>query len=122
MIVFDAFSSDAIPVHLVTQQALDLYLSKLAQGGILVFHISNRSLNLKPILADLADSRNLECIVFDDLKPSSLEGKDPSEWVVMARSAPEISNLSINTQWKRLDGKGGRVWSDDFSNILQAIR
>ena len=122
LIVFDAFSSDAIPVHLVTQQALDLYLSKLAQGGILVFHISNRSLNLKPILADLADSRNLECIVFDDLKPSSLEGKDPSEWVVMARSAPEISNLSINTQWKRLDGKGGRVWSDDFSNILQAIR
>ncbi len=123
LIVFDAFSSDAIPVHLVTQQALDLYLAKLVEGGILVFHISNRSLDLKPILADLAASRKLECIVFDDLKPSSLEGKDPSEWVVMARSEPEISNLSINSQWKRLTGtKGARVWSDDFSNILQAIR
>jgi hypothetical protein len=123
LIVLDAFSSDAIPVHLVTQQALDLYLSKLAEGGILAFHISNRSLNLKPILADLAESRKLICIGFDDLKPSSLEGKDPSQWVVMARSAPEISNLSINTQWERLNGrKGARVWSDDFSNIVRAIR
>jgi hypothetical protein len=123
LIVLDAFSSDAIPVHLVTQQALDLYLAKLAEGGILAFHISNRSLNLKPILADLAESRKLICIGFDDLKPNSLEGKDPSQWVVMARSAPEISNLSINSQWQRLNGtKTGRVWSDDFSNILRAIR
>lgn len=123
LIVLDAFSSDAIPVHLVTEQALDLYLSKLAQGGMLVYHISNRSLNLKPILADLAESRKLICIGFDDLKPSSLEGKDPSQWVVMARSEPEISNLSINSQWQRLVGtKGGRVWSDDFSNIIRAIR
>jgi hypothetical protein len=123
LIVLDAFSSDAIPVHLVTQQALDLYLSKLTQRGILAFHISNRSLNLKPILADLAESRRLICIGFDDLKPSSFEGKDPSQWVVMARSEPEISNLTINSQWQRLSGrKGERVWSDDFSNIVRAIR
>ena len=123
LIVLDAFSSDAIPIHLVTQQALDLYLSKLAEGGILAFHISNRSLNLKPILADLAESRNLICIGFDDLKPGSFEGKDPSQWVVMARSPEEISNLSINSQWERLNGRrGARVWSDDFSNIIQAVR
>ena len=123
LIVLDAFSSDAIPVHLVTQQALDLYLSKLTEGGILAFHISNRSLNLKPILAELAESRKLLCIGFDDLKPSSLEGKDPSQWVVMARSAPEISNLSINSQWQPLKGRQGeRVWTDDFSNIMRAIR
>jgi hypothetical protein len=123
LIIFDAFSSDAIPVHLVTQQALDLYLSKLTKGGILVFNVSNRTLDLKPILADLAASRNLISIGFDDLKPSSLEGKDPSQWVVMARSELEISNLSINSQWQPLNGKkGGRVWTDDFSNILRAIR
>jgi hypothetical protein len=123
LLVLDAFSSDAIPVHLITQQALDLYLSKLSQGGILVFHASSRSLNLSPILADLAANRNLLCIGFDDLKPSSLEGKDPSQWVVMARSAPEISYLSINSQWKQLNGsKGARVWSDDFSNIFRAIK
>ena len=123
LIVFDAFSSDAVPVHLITKQALDLYLSKLAEGGVLVFHLSNRGLNLHPILADLAASRNLICIGFDDLKPSNLEGKDPSQWVVMARGAPEISNLSINSQWQRLNGrKDARVWSDDFSNILSAIR
>ena len=123
LIVLDAFSSDAIPVHLITQQALDLYLSKLAQGGILAFHISSRSLNLKPILADLAESRNLMCIGFDDSKPDSFAGKDPSQWVVMARSAPEISYLSINSQWEQLNGrKGMRVWSDDFSNIVRAIK
>jgi len=123
LVVLDAFSSDAIPVHLVTQQALDLYLSKLAEGGILAFQISNRSLNMKPILADLAESRKLICIGFDDLKPDSFEGKDPSQWVVMARSAPEISNLTINSQWVRLNGRrGARVWSDDFSNILRAIK
>lgn len=123
LIVLDAFSSDAIPVHLVTQQALDLYLSKLAPGGMLAFHISSRSLNLKPILADLAESRDLICIGFDDLKPGSLEGKDPSQWVIMARSSSEISNLSINSQWQRLKGrKGAGVWTDDFSNILRAIR
>jgi hypothetical protein len=123
LIVLDAFSSDAIPVHLITQQALDLYLSKLAGGGILAFHISNRSLDLTPILADLAQSRNLVCIGFDDLKPGSFEGKDPSQWVVMARSAPEISNLSINSQWQPLKGqRDRRVWSDDFSNIIRAIR
>ena len=123
LIVLDAFSSDAIPVHFVTQQALDLYLSKLAAGGLLAFHVSSRSLNLNSILADLAESRNLICIGFDDSKPSSFEGKDPSQWVVMARSAPEISYLTINSQWQRLNGrKGTRVWSDEFSNILEAIR
>ena len=123
LIVVDAFSSDAIPVHLVTEQALDLYLSKLATGGVLVFHISNRSLDLKPILSDLAASRNLICIGFDDLKPGPFEGKDPSQWVVMARSESEITNLSINSQWQRLNGrKGSRVWSDDFSNIVRAIK
>ena len=122
LIVLDAFSSDAIPVHLLTQQSLDLYLSKLAAGGILAFNISSRSLNLKPILADLAASRNLMCIGFDDLKPDSVEGKDPSQWVVMARSSGEISNLSINSQWKRLNGNArSRVWSDDYSNIFRAI-
>ncbi|HEX7296015.1 MAG TPA: fused MFS/spermidine synthase, partial [Pyrinomonadaceae bacterium] len=122
LIVVDAFSSDAIPIHLVTEQALDLYLSKLATGGILAFHISNRSLDLKPILSDLSDSRHLICIGFDDLQPGYFEGKDPSQWVVMARSEPEISNLTINSQWQRLHGKGSRVWSDDFSNIVEAIK
>lgn len=122
LIVFDAFSSDAIPIHLVTLEALDLYLSKLADGGILAFHISNRSLDLKPVVADLARNRRLFCFGFDDLEESSVEEKDPSQWIVMSRSAEEISNLSINSQWKRLYGAEGRVWTDDYSNIVRAIR
>src|SRR5262249_6430758 len=59
LIVLDAFSSDAIPVHLLTREALALYLSKLADGGLLVFHISNRYLDLEPVLADLANAAKL---------------------------------------------------------------
>src|SRR4029079_9593971 len=54
LIVLDAFNSDAIPVHLLTQEAIDLYTSKLATGGMLAFHISNRSLRLDSVLANLA--------------------------------------------------------------------
>ena len=75
LIVLDAFSSDAIPVHLITREALKLYLSKLADHGILAFHISNRYLNLKPVLGDLARDANLACLVQEDLKLDEAEKK-----------------------------------------------
>jgi hypothetical protein len=92
LIVLDAFSSDAIPVHLVTQQALDLYLSKLAVGGMLAFHIWPKS-DLKPILPTRPRAGKLMCIGFDDLQPG-FRGQGSVPWVVMARDA---ANLSINS-------------------------
>src|SRR5690348_14208171 len=70
LIVLDAFSSDAIPVHLMTQQALDLYLAKLKPAGLIVFHISNRNLDLSQVVADLAQSRQLSCLSLLDLTPA----------------------------------------------------
>src|SRR6266487_5038924 len=95
LIVLDAFSSDAIPIHLMTQQALDLYLSKLAPAGLLVFHISNRNLELSPVVAELAHSRNLTCLYFFDRTPSLPNGKDPSQWVVLLRN-PKDHGAIIN--------------------------
>src|SRR5205814_6227831 len=63
LIILDAFSSDAIPIHLITQEALALYLSKLAPGGVLFFHITNRHLDLAPVLGDLAQHAGLAAIV-----------------------------------------------------------
>ncbi|HEV7905055.1 MAG TPA: fused MFS/spermidine synthase [Pyrinomonadaceae bacterium] len=124
LIVLDAFSSDAIPMHLMTLEALDLYLSKLAPGGLLVFHISNRSLDLHPVVADLARARNLSCLVYDDTARNQPSGKEPSQWVVMSRRPEDVATLAADTaRWQQLEGRPERpVWSDDFSNIISIFK
>jgi len=123
LIVLDAFSSDAIPIHLITQQAIDLYLSKLGPGGLLVFHVSNRYLDLGPVVAALAQSRNLSCMALDDSMPTPIEAKDPSEWVVVARSPADFVELSKSSNARVLAGDAHRaVWTDDFSNILSVFK
>jgi len=123
LIVLDAFSSDAIPVHLMTVEALDIYLSKLAPGGLLVFHISNRSLDLHPVVADLALARSLVCLGFDDTARNQPGGKEPSQWVVMARRPEDVQTFAADTRWRPLEGRTGRpVWTDDFSNIVTIFK
>ncbi len=123
LIALDAFSSDAIPVHLMTEQALDLYLTKLAPTGLLVFHISNRSLDLHPVVADLARSRNLVCLARDDTQPTDVAGKEASQWVVMARSPADLNQLLTDPRWHLLPGDARRhVWTDDFSNIITIFK
>jgi hypothetical protein len=123
LIVLDAFSSDAIPVHLMTQQAVDLYLSKLAPGGLMVFHISNRNLDLTEVVADLAASRNLSGLSLLDLSPPQPNGKDPSQWVVLARNSADYGNLTKDADAKPLVSTSIEdVWTDDFSNILSVMK
>ena len=123
LIVIDAFSGDAIPVHLVTQQALDLYLTKLAAGGLLVYHISNRNLDLSGVVADLARSRNLTCISLLDTRPSEVGGRDPSHWVVMTQSPNAADGFMTEPFAHLLMGSAEReVWTDDFSNILSVFQ
>jgi hypothetical protein len=123
LIVLDAFSSDSIPLHLLTQQALDLYLSKLAPSGLLVFHISNRNLDLTSVVADLANSRNLAGFSLFDMQASQPNGKDPSHWVVMARDATYLSAIANDSNAKALEASDSqRVWTDDFSNIISVFK
>jgi SAM-dependent methyltransferase len=126
LIVLDAFSSDAIPVHLLTREALKLYLSKLAADGLLVFHISNRYLDLEPVLADLASQAKLISRHWDDWNVSpeeSANGKEESHWVVMARREGDLGYLSKKAQWLPLEGRlPPQVWTDDFSNLLGVFK
>jgi len=122
LFVLDAFSGDAIPLHLITQEALDVYLSKLASNGMLVFHISNRHLDLAKVMADLANSRSLYCIGLYDPAPYDENGKDTSVWVVMGRQRADVGNLSSSSFARVLTGDGRRVWTDDFSNILSVLK
>lgn len=105
LIVLDAFSSDAIPVHLLTREALGLYLAKLAGSGLLAVHVSNRSLNLHPVVGDLARNANLTALVFDDLKNDLTGSKDPSQWVVMARRPSDLGGLIEDPRWRVLKGR-----------------
>ena len=123
LIVLDAFNSDAIPIHLMTEEAINLYMSKLALGGMVAFHVSNRSLRLDRVLADLAKRNNSMSLRSVDGEHNPKTGKDPSEWVVMARQSPAFDTLSQNHNWRLLEGRTeANAWTDDFSNILSVFR
>jgi hypothetical protein len=126
LIVLDAFSSDAIPTHLLTREALRLYRSKLKADGILAFHISNKCIDLAPILGALARDAGLRCLVRRDLDLSPVElksGKEPSTWAVMAARYAHLDSLSNDTRWVPPQVPHGEaVWTDDFSSIIEHLR
>jgi hypothetical protein len=127
LIALDAFSSDAIPVHLLTREAFALYFEKLAEDGVLAAHISNLYLDLAPVLAALADDAGRVAYVREDADvPEALSdrGKSSSTWVAMARSPTPLVDLILrNTGWTPLDRpRGARVWTDAYSDVLSAIR
>ncbi len=130
LIVLDAFSGDSIPMHLMTREALALYLRKLAPGGILAFHISNLYFRLAPTLGNLAQDAHLACLVANDTGVTEEQiqaGKSPSIWLVMARSPADLSALSSNRSyafgWTEVYGRpGARIWTDDYSNLLSVVK
>ena len=129
-IALDAFSGDSIPVHLLTREAIALYLSKLTPHGILAFHISNLYLNLAPTLGNLARDAHLVCMIESDAPLSKIQqsqGRLPSTWVVMARNQNDLSGLvrdeSISPRWIPLKGQdNAEVWTDDYSDLLRILK
>jgi len=127
VLLIDAFSSDAIPVHLLTCEALELYFKKLASRGLLAIHISNRHLSLEPVVGNLAASPQLHAAVgnvaariCDDM--GNDQGKYASTWVVLARRGQELENLGEAPRWAALETNSSqRIWTDDFSNIVGVI-
>lgn len=125
LIVLDAFSSDAIPVHLLTRQAFEMYLAKLRPGGIIAAHISNLHVDLEPVLAALADELALSSgvSVFIGTQDDINRGRFGCTWVVLARSDEDLRLLGVDSDWRQLTSRPGlRVWTDDFSNIWSVFR
>ena len=127
LIAIDAFSGDMIPMHLMTREALALYLRKLAPGGVLVFHISNLYLDLAPSLGGLASDAGLTCLLGDDDSATQAQienGKFPSRWIVMARKPADLGSLTADSRWIPPPhiSAGARIWTDDYSNLLSVIR
>lgn len=122
IMVMDAFSSDAIPMHLVTREALKLYASKLADGGVLAFNISNRHLNLVPVMAALAEDTGLHALHRVNMQPKGRLAR-PSNWVVMTRDAANFKALmKDDPEWKPLENKTrAEPWTDNYSNIFETL-
>jgi spermidine synthase len=123
LIILDAFSSDAIPVHLITREAVTMYLRKLTDDGIVALHISNRYLGLEPVLGNLAKNLSLVGLKqFDDESDKQFPGKSSSDWVLLARRKEAFGSLADDTRWTplRQDLRVG-VWTDDFSNVLSVF-
>ncbi len=121
LIVVDAFSSDAIPVHLITKEAIELYFKKLKPDGILAIHISNRHLRLGPVLGNIAASLDKAAMREYD-NDEDAPGKNTSDWVILANKRDDFGALLKDTRWKMLEGNGQSVWTDDFSNIVGVLR
>lgn len=150
LIVVDAFTSDAIPIHLLTKEALQLYLDKLADDGIIALHVSNRYLKLDHVVSRLAKELNLVGLEqFDldtyqqkfepgedmDAAEFKIPGKRGSQWMVLARKEKDFGGLrelplQMNFQGKMVelsqwiplpDVPNAPLWTDDFSNLYQIL-
>ncbi len=126
ILVLDAFSSDAIPLHLLTREALRQYVAVTAPGGVIAIHISNRHLDLEPVISELALDGDLVARIRRDPgapQGSGGTGQYPSNWVVLSRADEDLGKIGTDSRWKRLRRRGDlTVWTDDFSNILRVFQ
>lgn len=120
LLVIDAFSSDAIPAHLITQEAFNLYQQKLSANGVLLLHISNRHMRLLPVLAKAG--QELDYMVLSRLDPAKpAAGQLASEWVLMTKNEILGSKL-IQQGWRFAPFEEVALWTDDYANIIAALR
>jgi hypothetical protein len=124
MIVLDAFSSDAIPAHLLTLEALTVYRSKLSETGVMAWHLSNRYLDLEPVLARLIQVTGIAGLIrtsTDRALELETEGF-PSIWATTTSTSSQLGGLRNDTRWRPLRTREHvALWTDDFSNIFDVF-
>ena len=128
LLVIDAFSGDSIPVHLMTAEAVELYRRKLAPGGTIAFHISNNYFELEPVLAAIAARDGLVGLSRRDRRADLTEadhtrGRLPCHWLLLSPTTEGLKWVDGDPRWKPLRAKpNDRVWTDDYANVLGALR
>jgi hypothetical protein len=125
IIVLDAFSSDAIPAHLITREAVALYFRKLAPDGVIAFHISNRYLDLRPVIIALANDARVAGALGERQPDTDERGKlyYGSRWMVLTREKETLSELVKVDGWYPLGSwPASRLWTDDYTDVLGALK
>ena len=123
LLAVDAFSSDSIPVHLVTREALGVYLRHVKPDGIVAFHVSNRFLDLVPVVARIAKEHGVHAVAVYE-KGGDEGDRTQSDWVLLSRDAKalerkEVENAGAEEPEERSDW---RTWTDDYSNLVQILK
>jgi SAM-dependent methyltransferase len=121
VLAIDAFSSDAIPVHLITSEALAIYRRHVKAGGIIAFHVTNRYLDLAPVVQQLADAQGLHAVLVADDGDEPLASR--SDWVLLSDSEDRLEVEAIDDAAEEIKTHPGwRLWTDDFNNIVQVLK
>lgn len=136
LIFMDAFSSDSVPVHLLTKEAVEMYLKKLAPGGIIIVNVANRYLDFKPVFGNLAEDLHLASLLAGSFGDEWIYGSSADlyacDWVLLAREQKDFGLLNTyagydggwhgRAQWSKVPRrKELGVWTDDFSNLLSVF-
>jgi SAM-dependent methyltransferase len=125
VLAVDAFSSDAIPVHLITKEALGVYLKHVKPDGIVAFHVSNRFLNLIPVVARVAGEQSAQAVlVTDDPPEEDDDERSKSDWVLVSRDPAALNKEAIADGGAQPaeDRPEWRTWTDDYSNLIQILK
>ncbi len=121
VLALDAFSSDSIPVHLITREAIDLYMQHVAPDGILAIHISNRFIDLKPVLANIAQSLDLKARLVSD-SPTGSGSASITDWVLIARTDAPFAHASLDVATPIEPDPSLSLWTDQFNNLLDVLK
>jgi hypothetical protein len=122
LIIVDAYSSDAIPIHLATEEAMEIYKQKLAPQGAVVMHVSNRHLELSSVVVGIADANDLKSWVYSEDSGRDNEYIFSTSVVVSAREEADVGALASSDKWALTEAEDNqRVWTDDYSNVLGAV-
>ena len=121
VLVVDAFSGDAIPLHLLTVEAMREYRRHLAPGGVIAFHVSNQYLNLSPEIGALAGASGMEARVFDS-GADAAKGEYRATWVLVSEDPHFFDTGEIGARGTRITGERGvSAWTDDYSSLLPVV-
>lgn len=118
LIILDAYADDMMPIHLMTAEAIGMYLERLAPGGILAIHISSRYLDLRPVIHGLSEFHNLRARYLTDTEQASFA--TPSLWTLLAKD--EVFNNSAFVRMEPFDGIKTVLWTDTYSTIFPLLR
>jgi hypothetical protein len=127
LIVLDAFIGDAVPVHLLTREALRTYLAKLADGGLIALHVSNNYLDLTPVVRELARDAGLAGLDQEEtsIPPNEADqGRMISHWIVLARRPADLARLADRPGWRPLvtGYREASLWTDDHTDVFRLLR
>jgi len=121
VLAIDAFSSDSIPVHMITREAIDLFMQHVAPEGILAIHISNRFLDLKPVLANIADSLGLKARLVSD-SPTGGGSASITDWVLITRTDAPFAHELLAVAAPIEPNPSFSLWTDQFNNLLDVLK